>query len=149
MLVPFAICLAAGLIGGIFTAPAITSGWYSALNKPFFTPPSWLFGPVWTILYLLMGLALFLVLKTKKPARKAKAAFAIQLSLNVLWSALFFGLRSPITGLLGIIALWLAIAFTIKEFFLVSKKAGWLLIPYIGWVSIAALLNLAVVLLNP
>ncbi len=143
------VCLIAGAIGPIFTFPSIT-GWYAGLNKPFFSPPNWVFGPVWTILYILMGIAAYLVFMERKTreTKSAMAAFAVQLILNVLWSVLFFGMHSPLLGLLCIIALWASIAMTINEFNKVSKTAGLLLAPYIAWVSFAALLNAAVFLLN-
>jgi tryptophan-rich sensory protein len=143
------VCLLAGAIGSIFTFPSIT-GWYAGLNKPFFSPPNWVFGPVWTILYVLMGVAAYLVFMEGKTheTKSAMAAFAVQLILNVLWSVLFFGMHSPLLGLLCIAALWVSIAITIREFMKVSRTAGLLLIPYIAWVSFAALLNAAVFLLN-
>jgi len=143
-------CLLAGAIGSVFTIESI-SGWYASLNKPFFTPPNWLFGPAWTTLYLLMGISLYLVWEKSGKDKKAKTAiiiFASQLALNILWSVIFFGLRLPFPAFVEIIALWLAIFFTIRAFYPISKKAAWLLVPYICWVSFAAALNLAVALLN-
>ncbi len=144
-----ALCLLAGAIGSIFTFPSI-AGWYAGLNKPFFSPPNWVFGPVWTILYIVIGIAAYLVFmeRKKRKTKRAMTAFAVQLALNVLWSILFFGMHSPLLGLLCIIALWLSIAITIREFMKVSRTAGLLLIPYIAWVSFAAILNAAVFLLN-
>lgn len=143
------VCLLAGAIGSFFTFPSIT-GWYAGLNKPFFSPPNWVFGPVWTILYIMMGIAAYLVFMERQTHenRGAMAAFAAQLILNVLWSVLFFGMRSPLYSLLCIAALLVSIAITIKEFMKISRTAGLLLIPYIAWVSFAALLNAAVFLLN-
>ncbi len=143
------VCLLAGAIGSIFTFPSIT-GWYAGLNKPFFSPPNWVFGPVWTILYILMGIAAYLVFmgQKKHETKTAMSAFAVQLVLNVLWSLLFFGMRSPLYGLICIVALWISIAMTMNEFNKVSKTAWLLLVPYIAWVSFAALLNAAVFLLN-
>ena len=139
-----------GSLGTIATSPSIP-GWYASLNKPFFTPPNWLFGPVWTTLFLLMGIALYLVWQEglrKSNARLAVYAFSFQIALNVLWSFLFFGLRSPILGLVEIVILWIAILYTIIRFYRVSKPAAWLLIPYLAWVTIATFLNLGVLLLN-
>ncbi len=144
------VCLLAGAIGGLFTSSSIPT-WYAALNKPAFNPPNWIFGPVWTLLYVLMGVSLFLVwqkgLKNKK-AKTAVTIFGIQLALNVLWSILFFGLKSPILGLIEIIILWAFILLSIIKFSKISKTAAWLLLPYILWVSFAAVLNLAIFLLN-
>ncbi len=144
------LCLAAGAIGGLVTYPAIP-GWYASLNKPSFSPPNWVFGPVWTALYVLMGIAAYAVYRTgmkKQAVRDALAVFGVQLGINVLWSLLFFGLHSPIYGLMCIVALWLAIAITIIRFYAISKTAGLLLVPYILWVSFASLLNFCVWMLN-
>jgi translocator protein len=144
------VCELTGFIGAIFAAPSI-SGWYAGLAKPSFSPPNWVFAPVWTFLFLLMGIALFLVWEKGidgKNVKKAMQVFGIQLGLNLLWSILFFGLRSPLYGLLEIILLWAAIVLTISEFSKVSRNAGLLLIPYIAWVSIAMMLNLSIYLLN-
>lgn len=144
------ICQMAGIVGSVFTAPAITN-WYANLNKPSFAPPNWLFAPAWIALYCLMGISLYLVWKLgwqKKETKKAIYVFAVQLILNSLWSFLFFGLQSPFFGFVGIIFLWLAILATIIVFYSLSKKAAFLLLPYILWVSIAALLNFSVWQLN-
>ena len=144
------ICLLAGGIGTVFTIQSIPT-WYATLIKPAFNPPNWIFGPVWTTLYILMGIAAYLVYKEgagKKEAKEAIAVFGIQLVLNVLWSLVFFGLHSPFAGLVCIIALWLAIALTIKKFHKISKTAGLLLVPYILWVSFASILNLSIWMLN-
>jgi len=139
-----------GTIGVIFTFPAL-AGWYSTLNKPWFNPPDWAFGPAWTILYALMGIAVWLIwekgLKNKN-VRSSVVVFGGQLALNVLWPILFFGLHSPLYGLVGIIFLLIAIAFTIIKFYRVSKTASALLMPYILWVAFAALLNFYVWMLN-
>jgi translocator protein len=145
------ICLLAGVIGSVFTTPNIAT-WYTSLNKPWFTPPSWVFGPVWTTLYILMGISLFLVLREgweRKDVQIGTAVFAVQLVLNMLWSYLFFGLQSPVYGLAGIAALWISILVTIIWFFRISRPAAILLIPYIIWVSIASALNYGVYVLNP
>jgi benzodiazapine receptor len=125
--------------------------WYATLKKPAFAPPNWLFGPAWTLLYVLMALAAWFVWKRGFDAEGVKVALAlylIQLVLNATWSALFFGLRSPLAGFLGIAALWLAIVATIVLFFRVSTPAGVLMLPYVAWVSFASLLNAAILKLN-
>jgi tryptophan-rich sensory protein len=150
LVVSFAAVFAAGAIGGLATSPAIPT-WYRALHKPAFNPPDWLFGPAWTVLYLLMAVAVFLVWRSGFNAAGVKLALAVflaQLLLNALWSILFFGLRSPLAGLVDIAALWLAIVATIVLFFRVSTAAGVLLLPYVGWVTFAAILNAAVYRLN-
>ena len=139
-----------GLIGSAFTRPAIIL-WYGDIVKSPLNPPNWVFAPVWTILYLLMGVAAFLIWRKgwgKKEVRLAMGLFFIQLALNLLWSVLFFGLQSPGMAFLEIIFLWLAILLTIILFHGLNKTASWLLIPYILWVSFAAYLNLSVWLLN-
>ncbi|MBL8030218.1 MAG: tryptophan-rich sensory protein [Candidatus Doudnabacteria bacterium] len=141
---------AAGLIGAVFTRNSVTT-WYANLNKPSFAPPNWLFGPVWTLLYLLMGIAVFLVWKQglKTPYVKvALVVFVFQLVLNTLWSIIFFNLRSPGVAFIEIIALWLSIAVNIYLFAKVSETAAWLLVPYILWVSFAGLLNYYIYALN-
>jgi tryptophan-rich sensory protein len=140
----------AGVVGSIFTISAIPT-WYAALIKPALNPPGWVFGPVWTILYLLMGIAAFLVWKKGSRQREVKIAFllfGVQLVLNALWSIVFFGLHNPFLALVNIILLWLAIAGTMIAFFKISRPAFYLLLPYILWVSFAAYLNLAIVILN-
>jgi benzodiazapine receptor len=150
LLISIAVCQLAGFIGSLFTTPAIST-WYASLNKPSFTPPDWLFSPVWISLYFLMGISLFLVwhigLKEKK-VKIAIAIFAIQLILNSLWSVVFFGSKSPLGGFIVIIFLWIAILATIISFSKISKAAGILLVPYILWVSYAAVLNFLLFWLN-
>jgi benzodiazapine receptor len=144
------ICQGAGLIGSIFTTPAIPT-WYAALKKPFFRPPNWLFAPVWITLFTLMGVSAFLVWRKGLDNPQVKIAlgiFLIQLILNTSWSVVFFGLRSPLGGLIVISALWVAILLTILNFFKISMSAGLLLLPYILWVSFAAVLNLFIWRLN-
>lgn len=142
------ICEAAGIIGSIFTMPAI-SGWYAFLNKPKLAPPNWIFGPVWTSLFFLMGISLYLVL-TSNAAQKRKAAgvFFLQLVLNIWWSVLFFGMQSPFLALIEIVVLWVSILYSIIYFLKISKWAGILLLPYMAWVSFAALLNFLLWRLN-
>jgi benzodiazapine receptor len=142
----------AGVIGSLFTVPAISS-WYVGLTKPSFTPPSWVFGPVWTTLFALMGVAVFLVWSVydkagertqKRKIKIALAFFAGQLVLNTLWSIIFFGMRNPGAAFVEIIFLWLAILATIIAFSRISKQAAILLLPYILWVSFAAFLNYSI-----
>lgn len=144
LLLAIAICQGAGLIGSFFTIPSVNT-WYVTLNKPFFNPPSWIFGPVWTILYLLMGISLFIVWGKKKANLKW---FWIQLILNASWSIVFFGLKSPLLAFIIIVLLWISIFKTIKAFKKIDKNAAHLLIPYLLWVSFASILNLSIVLLN-
>jgi len=144
------ICQAAGLIGSFFTAQSVRT-WYVSLQKPAFNPPSWVFGPVWTALYLMMGIAAYLVWRRgwdNKAVKVALGVFLFQLILNGLWSFLFFGMKSPYTAFVEIAALWLAILATILLFSRLSKAAAWLLIPYILWVSFAAVLNFTLWRLN-
>jgi tryptophan-rich sensory protein len=165
LLTSLTITLAAGWVGSIFTMPAI-DGWYAGLVKPALNPPSWVFGPVWSLLYVLMGIALFLVWKNdflvirplirKRPTWNRLSerlwvgdlqkvniilVFLVQYILNIKWSFLFFYLKSPILALLCIIALWVAILYTIVNFYRVSRAAAWLLLPYLAWVSFATYLN--------
>lgn len=144
------LCELVGLAGTPFTTAAIPT-WYATLEKPFFSPPNWLFGPVWTVLYLMMGVSLYLIAQHgwKKPkVRTALSYFGLQLVLNLLWSISFFGLRSPVLGLINIVLLWLAILLTIKKFNPLSKTASYMLVPYLAWVSFATLLNAAIWWLN-
>lgn len=140
----------AGIIGSFFTTSSIT-GWYTTLTKPEFNPPNWIFGPVWTTLYALMGIAAFLIWKKgldRKDVQRALAIFGIQLVLNLIWSMIFFSLHSPGGAFIEIILLWLAILATIIAFYKISKPAAWLLVPYILWVSFASYLNLMLWILN-
>jgi len=144
------LCEAAGLVGGLFTASSVKT-WYVTLAKPFFNPPSWLFGPVWTLLYLLMGVSLYLVWTAKSESgakRKAVALFAVQLVLNALWSLIFFGLRMPLAAFIELCVLWVFILLSMVAFRPLSKTAAWLLLPYLAWVSFAGVLNLSIHLLN-
>lgn len=144
------ICQLAGIIGSFFTAPSITT-WYMNLKKPAFNPPNWLFAPVWTTLFLLMGISLYIIWNKGLEDEKVKLAviiFSIQLILNILWSFLFFGLKFPFLGFLEIILLWFAILVNIIKFYNISKTAGLLLVPYILWVSFAAILNFFIFRLN-
>jgi tryptophan-rich sensory protein len=144
------LCESAGVVGAIFTARSVKI-WYPTLVKPWFNPPSWVFGPAWTLLYLLMGIALYLVwqLPERSPARQAAfALFFLQLAFNAAWSFIFFGMREPFLAFLEISLLWLLIAATIAFFWRVSVPAASLLIPYLLWVTFAALLNFAIWRLN-
>ncbi len=150
LVISLVVCQFAGVIGAIFTLPQIPI-WYETLNKPSFTPPNWLFSPVWTFLFLLMGVSAFLIWRMgskKKGVRTALAIFILQLLLNIMWSVLFFGLESIFGGLAGIAILWLAILLTIIRFCKLSKMAGLLLLPYILWVSFASVLNFSIWRLN-
>lgn len=148
LIISLVVVFAAAGIGSVFTAPAIT-GWYAGLNKPVFSPPNWLFGPAWTVLYILMAYGLYLVWAAGGPkAKTAMGFFGIQLLLNSLWSIFFFGLKSPGLALVEIIVLWVMILLTILKFLKVSRTAGYLLLPYLAWVSFASILNLAVFRLN-
>jgi translocator protein len=141
----------AGIIGSVFTFQSVLT-WYPGLEKPFFSPPSWVFGPVWTTLYLLMGVSAYLVWEkgAGNPAvRPALGWFGTQLALNTAWSIAFFGLQSPWAAVAVIALLWLAIVATIRAFWGIARPAAYLLLPYILWVSFAALLNVSLALLNP
>ena len=143
-------CELAGFLGTPFTISAIPS-WYATLNKPFFAPPNWIFGPVWTLLYFLMGVSFYLIWKQGWQEKKIKTAglyFLAQLGFNFIWSPIFFGLRAPLLALFVIIAMWALIVMTMKKFYPLSKLAFYLLIPYLLWVSFATLLNTAIVVLN-
>jgi len=143
------LCLLAGGIGSLATMPAINS-WYVTLNKPSFSPPNWLFGPVWTALYILMGIAAYLIWREagSKNIKGALIIFVMQLLLNIFWSLIFFGLRQPGWALGEIIVMWMAILATILAFYPISKIATGLLIPYLLWVTFASFLNLMIVRLN-
>lgn len=139
-----------GAIGSIFTFPSIES-WYSTLTRPELSPPNWVFGPVWTTLFALMGIAVFLVWKkglNRKDVRTALGVFAVQLVLNMMWSIIFFNLQSPFWAFMDLIVLWLAIVSTMILFYKISKPAFWLLVPYILWVSFAGYLNYMIWMLN-
>ena len=137
----------AGIVGSVFTISSIPT-WYSTLQKPSFSPPNWVFGPAWIILYLLMGISAFLVWSKDKRTKTALRIFICQLVLNALWSIIFFGFHNPFWAFIEIIALWLAILATILSFYRISRSAAYLLLPYILWVSFASVLNLSIVILN-
>jgi tryptophan-rich sensory protein len=144
------LCLAAGIIGA-FTTQSSVASWYPALVKPSWTPPPWLFPPVWTALYIIMAFAAWLVWRTDPRfagVRLAMIVFFIQLALNAIWSPLFFGLRSPGLALIDIILLAVALALTVWAFLTVRVIAGFLMLPYLAWVLYAAALNLAIWRMN-
>lgn len=144
------ICELTGLMATPFTIAAIPT-WYATLDKPALSPPNWIFGPVWTTLYALMGTAAFLVWEKgldKKKVRGALRYFGIQLALNFLWSLLFFGLHSPFLALFDIALLWIVIIATIFKFYKISKPASYLLVPYLLWVTFASYLNYSIWILN-
>jgi tryptophan-rich sensory protein len=173
LLTSIIICELAGVLGSIFTIPKI-GAWYKTLNKPNFNPPNWIFGPVWTTLFLLMGVSLYLVwIKKWEPKNKIFSSgkkawnawsekffsgeweklniiliFVFQLILNILWSVIFFGMQSPGAAFFVLLMLWFAILYTIINFYRVSKIAAYLLLPYILWVSFAGILNCFLWILN-
>ncbi|MBI3070147.1 MAG: tryptophan-rich sensory protein [Candidatus Levybacteria bacterium] len=148
LILSIGLCLGAGIAGSFFTISSIPT-WYATLNKPILSPPNWVFGPVWTTLYIMMGVALYLVWTSKsKVKQNALNLFFVQLGLNALWSIIFFGLHSPFLALLAIVALWLLIVLTMRAFFGINKTSGWLLVPYLAWVSFATYLNYSIWALN-
>jgi tryptophan-rich sensory protein len=140
---------AAAAIGSVATFPAIPN-WYASLDKPWFNPPNSIFGPVWTVLYTLMGISLYLVwtAKTKQSKRRAYIFFGVQLVLNSLWSIVFFGLQQLWPAVAVIAGLWLAIAATMYFFWPISRRAVYLLLPYIAWVTFASILTISIAALN-
>lgn len=149
LIICIGIPLLVGGVSGYLTAQSIPT-WYATLNKPWFNPPNWIFGPVWTILYILMGFASYVVYisSQNKYRNSALLLYVIQLSLNFFWSMLFFYFQSPGLALIEIIVLWIFINLTIIYFSKVNKKAAYLLLPYVVWVSFATILNLYIYLLN-
>jgi translocator protein len=137
------LCLAVGGGAGFLTAQSVVT-WFPTLVKPSFNPPAWLFAPVWTTLYIMMAVAAWLVWLRKG----SLALFYVQLALNFTWSLLFFGLHSPAMALVDIAAMWVAILLTLLGFWKVDARAGWLLVPYLAWVSFASLLNASIWWLN-
>jgi translocator protein len=136
----------AGFVALAFSAAWIGSrfppgAWYDGLVKPSWNPPSWLFGPVWTVLYLAMAVAAWMVWKRHGWRGPALPMWCVQLALNAAWSWLFFGLHRPAWAFAEIVVLWLAIAVTLNLFWRIRTTAGWLLVPYLAWVTFAALLN--------
>jgi len=144
------ICLAAGFLGSLFTTTGVGS-WYATLEKPTFNPPNWLFGPVWTMLYILMGISLYLIWQKglkKKELRFAFGIFILQLLFNLWWSVIFFGLNNPGLAFVDIVVLWFMIVFVIYLFYEIRKISAWLLVPYLAWVSFALVLNYCIWVLN-
>ncbi len=142
------VCELAGVIGSFATNQSVST-WYQNLKKTPISPPDWVFAPVWTIIFALMGVSLFLILEGKgKNKKKALWFFSVQLFLNILWSFLFFGFQLPLIAFLEIIILWIFIFLTIKEFSKINKQTKWLFLPYIIWVSFAALLNFWIWFIN-
>lgn len=154
LIISLVICQMAGFIGSFFTSESV-SGWYSALEKPWFNPPSWIFGPVWTTLFVLMGISLYLVWNSKSSSKLNYPSkgivlliFSIHLVLNILWSFLFFGLQNPGLAFIEILILEFSIIVTGILFYRISKIAGYLFLPYFIWVSFALILNLYIWILN-
>ena len=142
--------LLVGAISGFFTSSGV-NGWFALANKPWFNPPNWIFAPVWTTLYVLMGIALFLVWKAdadKSIKQTAIILFTLQLALNFFWSIIFFKLQQPGWAFVEIILMWLMILLTILWFGKINATAAWLLVPYICWVSFASVLNYSIWKLN-
>ncbi len=149
-IIALALPLLVGGVSGFFSVTGVES-WYPTIQKPSWNPPNWVFGPVWTTLYVMMGIAFFLVWKddTSKELKKiAITLFAVQLTLNFFWSFIFFKLQQPGWALVEIIAMWIFISLTIFAFAQVNKAAAWLLVPYISWVSFATILNYTIWQLN-
>ena len=150
LIISILIPVAVGAISGFFTTAEIP-GWYQTINKPTWNPLSWIFGPVWTTLYLLMGIALYLVWKSEAVQSVKKMAiilFAVQLLLNFFWSFIFFNQHQIGLALAEIITMWFFILLTIFAFAPINKLAAWLLVPYISWVSFATILNYTIWKLN-
>jgi len=147
--VALALCFTAAGIGSLYTTPAIPN-WYAALEKPSWNPPNWVFGPVWTLLYLMMAIAVWLVWRERgfTGATLALTLFAVQLALNALWSIIFFGWKNPGLALFEIFFLWTAIFLTMLSFWHISHVAAWLIWPYLLWVTFAGFLNLSIWRLN-
>lgn len=145
------LCELVGIIGGLLTASAIPT-WYAALAKPSFSPPNWIFGPVWTMLYVLMGVAVYRVFRlgmNKSAVRSAVFLFLFQLTLNAIWSLIFFGGQNIPLGFVDIAALWITIIVLVFRFCALDGVSAYLLMPYLGWVSFATVLNYNLWLLNP
>lgn len=150
LIISVAIPVVVGAVSGYFTAGSV-NGWFTTINKPSFNPPGWLFAPVWTTLYILMGIACYLIWKSSANVadkRRAITLYTIQLTLNFFWSIIFFGAHQPGWALVDIALLWAMIMLTIFSFGKISSTAAWLLVPYICWVSFATVLNFAIWKLN-
>lgn len=144
-------CLLVGYLSGMVTRDSITT-WYPTLVKPSFNPPNWLFAPVWTILYIMMGVAGGMIWnrleQDTENVKKAFTFFIIQLALNAAWSVIFFYFHNPFLALIEVILFWLLIFETYNQFKKIDKTAGLLLIPYLAWVSFATVLNASIWWLN-
>lgn len=150
LLISLALPLAVGSIAGLFTRPEIDT-WYQTIEKPSWQPPNWVFGPVWTFLYILMGIALYLIWRNNAPAKQKRPAiilWSIQLIFNFFWSYIFFRQHQIDWALGEIIVLWFFILLTIFSFARISKPAAWLMVPYISWVSFATILTYTIYQLN-
>lgn len=150
IIISIVICFAVGFTSGFVTADAIPN-WYADLNRPFFNPPNWLFGPAWTLLYTLMGIAAGIIWNKgldQKIVRTALIIFIVQLVLNGLWSLIFFGMKNPFLALVEILLLWGMILLCIIQFGKINKTASWLMVPYILWVTFATALNFCIWQLN-
>lgn len=147
LIICVAICEIAGILGSLFNLKSIPK-WYSKQKKPIFNPPNWIFGPVWTALYFLMGLSLYFVWVSGKDVSLQLIFFSFQLILNVAWSAIFFGMKKPSFAFIEIILLWISIIINIVVFYSISNISSYLLIPYLLWVSFAAVLNFSIWNLN-
>ena len=150
LVISIIIPVAVGAIAGLFTRPEIDT-WYQTIEKPTWQPPNWVFGPVWTLLYILMGVALYLVWRSNTPAGQKRAAiilWVIQLVFNFFWSYIFFRQHQIDWALGEIIVLWFFIVLTIFSFSRISKLSAWLLVPYISWVSFATYLTYTIYQLN-
>lgn len=143
------ISFGAAAIGGLYTSQGV-GAWYDSLNRPPFTPPNWVFGPVWTLLYFLMGYALYRVWNKTKQSKQWQVwkIFLVQLLLNISWSYLFFAAKQPPLALVNLLVLWLAVGVMIVKFMKIDRLAGIILIPYLLWSSFAMALNYAIVALN-
>lgn len=144
------VCQLAGIVGSLFTSNNIET-WYAFINKPFLAPPNWVFAPVWTLLFLLMGVSLYLIISQKKKNKNTKKAlliFSAQLVLNIFWSIMFFSWHEILPAFAEMISLWLMIAATMLIFYKINKTAAYLLVPYILWVSFALILNFGFVVAN-
>ena len=149
LIISILIPLIIGFAGSFFTASSVDS-WYATINKPSFNPPGWIFAPVWTTLYILIGLSFYLVWRNNfgEARKKVISIYFMQLLFNLLWSVLFFGLKSPLLGFVDIIVLLIFIIANTIFFFKISKIAGYLFVPYLLWVSFASILNFSIYLLN-
>ena len=146
-----AICFLPAILAGLIGQPPGTWDWYKTLNKPSFNPPNWIFGPVWTLLYFLMGVSLYLITKNGLKTsnfKKAVLCFATQLVFNALWMPAFFYLHNPLLGLIDIIFLWISIVLTVTVSYKINKTASILLWPYLVWTTFAGVLNFALYILN-